>query len=85
MPSTLCSRCFERCVQHRGNLCRRCARATGLVTSSIEELDRRRIERRMAEQAKLDALKIQPAPPTGPKVVTIDGEDFEIVYDGTRR
>ncbi len=56
-----------------------------MVTLSTIELDRQRIERRLAEQAKIDALKVSPSPPTGPRTVTINGEEYEVVYDGTRR
>lgn len=78
----LCTRCFKRYRQSTLRLCRRCEREMGYHMLTEFERDALAVERQQTRKAARarQGPDYQPRPD---KFATYDGEDFEIVWDGS--
>lgn len=76
-----CRRCGERWPQHTGALCRRCARALGLMVTTFA----RDAARLIVQSKRTPAVRPDPPAPREPRTVIIHGTEYEVVFDGTVR
>jgi hypothetical protein len=77
-PALLCKRCHQRYAQERGR-CRRCNRERG-DTRRVIEIEAAQLARLFA---RYDAPRPAPVPPGHRRTVTIDGIEYEVMFDGT--
>lgn len=73
-----CQRCGKRWAQDAG-LCRRCGRETGAYQLNCQQADAALIERQRAAQHVAVVVSRQP------RIRVIDGQEFEVVFDGAVR
>ena len=74
----LCARCRERGAQHRRQYCRRCEREAALPMAVEQHADS------LAHvNQKIEALRVPAGQPRPNIMRIIDGQEFEITWDGS--